>query len=127
MQDTFTYDYCIQVIGQRDSTGEIITSFPHYDKNIGILQGHSKSSHPYSYDPFVVWETEGKANSSVYSDRLCQWDMKKHNQLCLKHFGDEAQYWANRNPKLIEAFLQDWNDDKNIKLVRIIEYCNMSS
>ena len=89
----------------------------------------TKQSHPYSYDGFVLWRG-GKnedANNTVYTDRLYQWDYKKYNELCLKHFGNEGQYWDNRNHKLIELFLQDYLDNDKLKLVFIMEYCNVSS
>lgn len=89
----------------------------------------AKSSHPYSYDGFVLWRggCNGEANNTIYSDRLLRWDWDKHNELCLKHFGDEGQYWNNRKPKKIEAFLRDWTGCPELKLILIMEYCNQSN
>ena len=89
----------------------------------------TKRSHPYNYDGFVLWRggLNSEANSTICSDRLLMWDYDKHNKLCQKHFGNEGQYWNQREPKLIEAFLRDWTEDKELKLVFIMEYCNASS
>jgi len=95
----------------------------------GNTVARTKQSHPYSYDGFVQWriEPQQKASSTIYSDRLLQWDFAKHDRLCQKHFGNKGQLWDRREPKLIEAFLRDWCDDKNLTLVMVMEYCNQSS
>ena len=43
----------------------------------------TKQSHPYSYDGFVQWRggPNEEATSTIYSDRLLQWDYDKHNKL----------------------------------------------
>ncbi len=89
----------------------------------------TKRSHPYSYDGFVQWRgsPNGEANGTIYSDRLLQWDFDKHDELCMKHFGNKHQYWDTRNPKKIEAFIRDWVDDQTVKLTLVMEYCNASS
>jgi len=87
------------------------------------------ATHPYSYDAFVTYRA-GKVeecNGTVYSDRLFKWNPKKHNRLCKKHFGNEGQYWNTREPKLIEAFLQDYVGDKELKLILVMEGANQSS
>lgn len=90
----------------------------------------TKQSHPYSYDPIVIFATEELKpgeGSGCYSDRLYQWDSKKHDRLCEKHFGDRSQYWNSRSPKKIEAFLQEYHGIPDLKLVNITEWCNQSS
>jgi len=101
----------------------------------GNLIKRTKAEYPYSYDPFVVWQDRSgamekvceDATGSVYTDRLLQWDWDKHNDLCLKHFGDKGQYWDNRDPKKIEAFLRDWTNDPKLHLIQVREYCNVSN
>lgn len=63
------------------------------------------------------------SEETVYSDRLRQWDGKKHDSLCKKHFGNEAQYWGGRSPESIEAFLCDYYG-KKILLCKIEELEN---
>lgn len=89
----------------------------------------TKRTHPYSYDGFIQWRggANEEANSTIYSDRLLQWDYEKHNVLCEKHWGNEHQYWDRRDPKKIEAFLRDWTRDPTLKLIFVMEYCNVSS
>ena len=93
----------------------------------GVKTGKTPFSHPYNYDPFVVWEQEGEADSSVYTDRLLQQEYKKHNRLCLKHFGDEGQVWSDREPKKIEAFLREWMDNDTVVLIKVMQHCNQAT
>lgn len=46
--------------------------------------------------------------TTIYSDRLFQWDSEKYNRLCMKHFGDHGQMFHARSPDGIEAFLRDY-------------------
>ena len=88
----------------------------------------TKLTHPYSYDPIVQYRhPDTKANGTVYTDRLLQWDFAKHDRLCEKHFGDTGQYWDRRDPNLIANFLRDWYDNPEIVLCEVIEYCNVST
>lgn len=87
----------------------------------------TKASHPYNYDPimqFLADEHETLEGSTVYTDRLMQFDYEKANRLMQKHFGDTGHYWDKRAPEAIEAFMRDWNDDPELKLIAVIEYCN---
>lgn len=88
-------------------------------------------THPYNYDPFPTFICENYSQyatnisrSTIYSDRLRQWDWDKYNELCRKHFGDEGHYWDQRKPEAIEAFLRDWTDNPNLKLLMIEQQCN---
>lgn len=84
-------------------------------------------SNPYNYDGFVLWGFKKPQNArTAYSDRLWQQDPKKHDELCLKHFGDVSQYWADRDVNKIQAFLSDFFG-KPVELLRIMQYCNQSS
>lgn len=91
----------------------------------------TKASHPYSYDPITQYVSaaahENRSVGTIYTDRLLQWDYDKHNLLCKKHFDNEGQYWDQREPEAIEAFLRDWCDDQGICLTRIVEVCNVST
>jgi len=86
-------------------------------------------THPYSYDAHVIWrggENE-EITRCIYTDRLLQWDWDKHNMLCQKHFGDERQYWNDRDPEKIEKFLQDWTGREDLTLIVVMQMCNISS
>lgn len=91
----------------------------------------TKLEHPYTYDGFVVLRLgkNEEANNTIYSDRLLQWNYKRYNELSRKHFGNESQVWSDRiyNHKKIEAFLQDWCNDIELKLIFVMEYCNVST
>lgn len=106
-----------------------ITTFSAAVDEFGQPVRRTKISHPYNYDDFVLWRggENKEANGSAYSDRLFQWDPKKHDRLCMKHFGDKGQYWDNRDIQKIEAFLRDYNDDPKLKLIYIMQCCNQAT
>ncbi len=96
----------------------------------GLVDEHGNAiertptTHPYSYDGFVTWRLNDETpDSGVYTDRLIQQNRELHNILCQKHFGDKRQYWTDRDPKKVEAFLRDWTGDKELKLIFIMQYC----
>jgi len=93
----------------------------------GCVVERSKEDYPYSYDGFVVWGNNKNANGTVYSDRLFQFDHKKHDDLCMKHFGNKGQYWDKREPKEIQVFLRDFFNSPDLVLSMIMEYCNWST
>ena len=84
-------------------------------------------SHPYSYDGFVVWRggKNEEANMTVYSDRLRQWDSAKFEKLSKKYCNPHSL--SNQEPTLIEKFLQEYNNDPELKLILVMKYCNVSS
>lgn len=86
-----------------------------------------KQEYPYSYDGFVTYRNgENKEiNHTIYSDRILH--DPKYDKLSLKHFGDEGQMFFNRKPKAIEDFLKDFCDAPNLKLILVMEYCNVSN
>lgn len=88
---------------------------------------NTPSKAPYSYDAYVIHKEKQEYQHVVYSDRLRQWDSKKHDDLCFKHFGNTNQYWDNRKREKIEAFLQDYYGVYNLKLVGVMKGCNVSS
>ncbi len=89
----------------------------------------TKYTNPYDYDPILQWETKDgvESNGSVYTDRLLGWDYDKHNELCRKHFGNRGQYWNDREPEKIQAFMRDWTDNQELVLVRVEEHCNAAT
>lgn len=89
----------------------------------------NKLDYPYSYSPYVV-ERVGdneEYNSTVYSDRLFQWDYKKFNRISQKHFNNESQSFSKRSLEKIESFLKDYFDNPKLKLIVIQEGCNVSN
>lgn len=74
-----------------------------------------------------IFDNGQKATTTIYSDRLYQWDHKKHDKLCKKYFGNEGQNWSNRNPEIIEKFLRDYMDNQFVVLCRIEEDINSST
>jgi hypothetical protein len=87
----------------------------------------TKFSHPYNYDPFTMWSGKDTPDGSVYTDRLYQWDPKKHDDLCTKHFGNCGQYWDYRSVDKIQDFLRDYLDAPELKLCEVQEHCNQAT
>lgn len=45
----------------------------------------------------------------------------------LIHFGNESDYWNDRKPSKIEAFLRAYFDDPTLILTRVEEQCNQAT
>lgn len=98
------------------------------DEN-GDFVKRTPSEYPYSYDGHVIAGdvTGMKGDDTVYTDRLLQWNRKKHDNLCKKHFGDEGQDWRDRHMDKVQDFLRDWNDNPKLEVIRVMQYCNASN
>lgn len=81
--------------------------------------------YPYSYEPYVQWigDFKREKSTSVYSDRLMQWDYEKYKRCCMETWGKETSYFRNGNPKYVEKFLSLYFG-KKIILTAIMEGCN---
>ena len=89
----------------------------------------TRSEYPYSYDGFVTWRCgeNSEAKETAYSDRLLQQDHAKCRVMMQKHFGKTSDYWSDYEPEQIEGFLREWCNAPNLKLIFIMEYCNVSN
>lgn len=87
-------------------------------------------SHPYNFDQYVIWKSEefdkNKIYSAEYSDRMLEWDIEKFTKCAEEVFGNQGQFFDDRNPKDIEKFLIKYFG-QNLKLVAIEKCCNPSS
>lgn len=96
---------------------------------VGMHLGpRTKWEHPYSYDPILQFTTGEQADGSCYSDRLFGWygyDVVRAKMQ--QHFGEQGDYWSQRKPKAVEAFLRDLLGRPGLKLTRIEEHCNVSN
>lgn len=85
----------------------------------------TKSEHPYSYSPIIVFGNETPGTTCVYDDRMYSWDSKKMQKLSKKHLG--AGDFSCQSPKKVEAFLAEYFNKPNLKLHMIVEWCNVSN
>ena len=87
----------------------------------------TKHSHPYSYDGFVLHRMgdNSESNGTVYSDRLSQWDRKKHDSLWEKHCS--GCRYDNASPRALEDFLMEYMGSDKLRLILVMEYCNAST
>lgn len=99
---------------------------PYVDWN-GNPVKRTPDKYRYSYDAYVQHKIADEYQHAVYSDRLWEWDSKKHDEFCEKHFGNKGQYWSGRGAEKIEAFLRDYYNKPDLKLIGIMEGCNVSS
>ena len=88
-----------------------------------------KNKFPYSYDGFILhrFGPNSEFDSTAYSDSFKLWDNEKFNSLKEKYFKNKGDYWPTSEPKLIEKFLQEFFDNSDLKLIFIMEYCNISN
>lgn len=93
----------------------------------------TKRDHPYDYDPFTIWGTphpSNLCNNTDYVDRLRQWDGAKYDRLARKHYASGSSSYEHPfdshdcKGSLIERFMRDWYDDPELKLLRVVEFCN---
>jgi hypothetical protein len=89
----------------------------------------TKQQYPYSYDPFTTWGSrDPRCNGSVYTDRMDQWDHDKFISLGKKILGEVPNWFGTWcNGAKVEEFLREYMGKPNLKLTRVIEYCNMST
>ena len=96
----------------------------------------TKQTNPYNYDDYVLWDdgsgrgdpkTKVDRRDGAYSDRMMQWDYDKFNRCCQEIFGNQGQYFNNREPAEIEKFLRKYFGKPNLVLVRILESCNQAT
>lgn len=91
----------------------------------------SKYEYPYSYDAHVLHRLRDNVDgmTSVYSDRMMQWDWDKFHDSCQEVFGDKGQLFnvPDRSPELIEKFLQLYFDEPELQLIAVEEGCNVSN
>jgi len=90
----------------------------------------TKWSNPYNYDPIIQFVTDEQPNNSVYTYRLIGFNLEKYSDLCLKHFGNfgnSDHYWNNRSPEKIQSFMRDWTDNEKLKVVNVVEYCDIET
>lgn len=115
-----------------DSDGKIL----HVDIDGKVIE-RPKSEYPYSYSAFCIFNASQKKldavkkdsldTFSVYTDRLFSENPSKFNSAALSVFENKSQYFDNKDPSLIEKFLQVYYSDTSICLLKIIEECNVSN
>jgi hypothetical protein len=60
---------------------------------------------------------------------MFQWDHEKYDRLARKHFGKPTQVFDSSFASFekIEAFLQDYFGNPDIKLIYVMKHCNQAS
>jgi hypothetical protein len=105
----------------------MITDYGYYGER-DLYQGRQRrtqQSHPYSYDPFVIFGRENKEDRAVYTDRLRQWDCEKYERLVAQHFAERGHLNPHDSVN-VQAFLSDYMG-KPINLTCIMQHCNAAT
>lgn len=87
----------------------------------------SRVEYPYSYDPCIVWSSGDEcASGTLYSDRLCR--DGKFLEIVNSFIGNERlNFGFGADLSLIENILKKYLSSCNLRIVRVVEYCNPSS
>lgn len=94
----------------------------------GNVCHRTPATHPYSYDPFVVWTANAKhENSSIYTDRARGHDRVAYDALAKELFDGKGHYWSEYEPELVQTFLRRFIDCQEIEVCRLIEHCNQAN
>lgn len=85
----------------------------------------SQFKHPYSYSPIIIWANKLDATAKVAISRELYRGKNygRAEKMCQRYFGDQGQYFNNRDPVLIQKWLAAMLK-KRIELHMIVEFCN---
>lgn len=75
----------------------------------------------------VIYQSGVEPTSSVYSDRLFQWNPEKYNRCSREVWNNEGQDFSARVPDDIEKFLRKYCEKEDLVLCRILQGENQSS
>lgn len=126
MHDLSIYDEGYdRFIKEHASKGQVIIGVTDEKGRIAV---RTKHDHPYSYDPICQFlDSKVKAEHTVYSDRMQQWDWKKYEECAMKVRSKYPTGDFGTRQRRVELLLRLYCDDPSIKLACIVEYCNPSS
>lgn len=85
----------------------------------------TKATHPYNYDPIILIHASGNITSSAYSDRMRSWEPEKFDFAIGQGVGEMRFSWGRT--EAVNAFLHSYYDDPTIKIVKVMEYCNVAT
>ena len=75
----------------------------------------------------VIYISGVEPTSSVYSDRLFQWNPEKYNRCSREVWNNEGQDFSARVPDDIEKFLRKYFEKEDLVLCQILQGENHSS
>ncbi len=93
----------------------------------------TKQAYPYSYRPYVQYQAEpkilawAKLSGKTWlfnTNTLYKTDYNKYNKLALEIFGNDGQYWEEREHTDIETFLKKWTGNEALTLIKVTEFSN---
>lgn len=96
------------------------------------LQGRpverTKASHPYNYSGFVQhrWRKNQDGMTSAYTDRMRTWDPEAFDR-ARKAAEVRGDLFGQLRAAQWEAFLAAYYRDRDLNLVAVMEWCNVSN
>lgn len=105
-----------------------------YVDEYGAPVQRTRQTHPYNYDRFVQERCgeNSEVNGNIYSDRLLMDDYDLTRALLIKHFKDTGidgggDDYRHRPARAIEAFLRERLKQPHLRLILVMESCNVAS
>jgi hypothetical protein len=104
--------------------GQIVTFDERGNQNI-----RTPLTHPYNYDPFVVWFNPSslKSNASFYTDRCRAWDRPLYESLMKELFADKGHYWSEYEPEAVQMFVRRFLHCDGLDVEKLVEHCHVSN
>lgn len=100
----------------------------YFDLNGNIVE-KTPETHPYSYDPFVIYKSPDFDNSYITcadSDRMLLWSPDKFQTAYKEIWGTDSQSFNGKKPEDINRFLNLYFE-KDVKLEAVVQNCNLST
>lgn len=91
---------------------------------------HTKTTHPYSYDPIRYYHAQAHGDpESCYSDRMASWDYDKWRSSIATMNGRHGgpHLWRMENGNQAQELLRLYFDAPELVLLDLIEWCNVST
>jgi hypothetical protein len=97
-----------------------------YMRPDGTRCERTKKSHPYSYEPYVIFGPAGDVGTaSAWTDQMRKEDRPRFDALCVKHFRDcNGPGWSNLPQSNMTAFMRELYGDPRLEVYRLVEFCN---
>ena len=94
------------------------------DGHIHHVPPRTKYTHPYSYDAITLFNNGDTATSSVYSDRMAQWDYEKFRK-AMEEQGELGYDW--HDGEKVTKMCQTYFDNPTLQVVKVVELCNVAT
>jgi hypothetical protein len=97
-----------------------------YMRPDGTRCERTKKSHPYSYEPYVIFGPAGHiGTASAWTDQMRKEDRTRFDWLCVKHFKEcSGPGWSSLPQSNVTSFMRELYGDPRLEVYRLVEFCN---